>query len=106
MEQKVVHPSLQKALEQFKQLDEKISHYSRILGLVDWDQKVMAPTKGRYIFAKATGTLRTEIFQLSVSQEMGHLLETLTIEEHHSKLDEETRAKVREYKEYYQKSQA
>jgi carboxypeptidase Taq len=107
MEQKVVQPSiLQKTLEEFNQLDEKISHYSSILGLVDWDQKVMAPKKGRYVFAKATGTLRTEIFRLSVSQEMGQLLETLTVKEHHSLLDQVTRAKVREYNEYYQRSQA
>src|SRR3954467_9795851 len=107
MEQKVVQPSiLQKTLEEFNQLDEKISHYSSILGLVDWDQKVMAPKKGRYVFAKATGTLRTEIFRLSVSKEMGQLLETFTVKEHHSQLDQVTRAKVREYNEYYQRSQA
>ncbi|MEH7415242.1 carboxypeptidase M32 [Neobacillus drentensis] len=107
MEQKMVSPSLlQKALGEFIQLDEKITHYSSILGLVDWDQKVMAPKKGRNIFSKATGTLRTEIFQLSVSQEMGQLLEALTLENHYLQLDQVTRAKVREYKEYYQKSKA
>jgi carboxypeptidase Taq len=107
MEQNTVQPSaLKKALEQFKQLDEKITHYSSILGLADWDQKVMAPKKGRNVFAKATGTLRTEIFQLSVSSEMAQLLETLTEKEHRSQLDQVTRAKVREYYDYYQKSQA
>ncbi|MBT2658227.1 carboxypeptidase M32 [Bacillus sp. ISL-18] len=107
MEQNMVQPSsLKKALEQFNQLDEKITHYSSILGLVDWDQKVMAPKKGRSVFAKATGTLRTEIFQLSVSPEMGQLLETLTLKENRSQLDQVTKAKVREYHNYYQKSQA
>ncbi|PLS07239.1 carboxypeptidase M32 [Neobacillus cucumis] len=107
MEQKVVHQTaLQKVLEQFNYLDEKITHYSSILGLADWDLKVMAPKKGRSVFAKATGTLRTEIFQLSVSKEMGDLLETLSTDELHSQLDEVTKAKVREYKEYYQKSKA
>src|SRR3954453_12733157 len=98
MEQKVVQPSiLQKTLEEFNQLDEKITHYSSILGLVDWDQKVMAPKKGRYVFAKATGTLRTEVFKLSVSEEMGALLETLTSKDNEKHLDEITKAKVREY---------
>ncbi|MEH7094261.1 carboxypeptidase M32 [Neobacillus vireti] len=107
MEQNMVQPSsLKKALEQFKLLDEKITHFSSILGLVDWDQKVMAPKKGRNVFAKATGTLRTEIFQLSVSPEMGQLLETLISRENRSQLDQVTRAKVREYNDYYQKSQA
>ena len=106
MEQKVADPALQKALEQFNLLDEKITHFSSIIGLADWDQKVMAPKKGRNIFAKASGTLRTEVFKLSVSQEMGDLLETLTSAENREKLDEITKARVREYKEYYQKSKS
>ncbi|MEH7073226.1 carboxypeptidase M32 [Neobacillus drentensis] len=106
MEQKVTDPVIQKILVQFKALDEKITHYSSIIGLVDWDQKVMAPKKGRSIFAKATGTLRTEIFKLSVSQEMGDLLAELTLPENFETLDDVTKAKVREYREYYQKSKS
>lgn len=106
MEQKVIDPVVQKALVQFKSLDEKISHFSSIIGLADWDQKVMAPKKGRSIFAKATGTLRTEIFKLSVSQEMGDLLAELTLPENYELLDAVTLAKVREYKDYYQKSKS
>ncbi|WHY79652.1 carboxypeptidase M32 [Neobacillus sp. WH10] len=106
MEQKVANLTLQKALEQFKLLDEKITHFSSIIGLADWDQKVMAPKKGRNVFAKATGTLRTEVFKLSVSKEMGDLLEKLTSAENGEKLDEVTKARVREYKEYYQKSKS
>ncbi len=107
MEKKLVESTtLKKALEQFNLLDEKITHYSSILGLVDWDQKVMAPKKGRNVFAKATGTLRTDVFKLSVSQEMGELLAILTSSENGEQLDKMTRAKVREYKEYYQKSKS
>ncbi|WP_066064768.1 carboxypeptidase M32 [Neobacillus soli] len=106
MEQEVLDPTLQKALEQFKALDEKITHFSSIIGLADWDQKVMAPKKGRHVFAKATGTLRTEVFKLSVSKEMGDLLETLSSSENAKALDMTTKAKVREYKEYYQKSKS
>ncbi|CAH2712993.1 Carboxypeptidase 1 [Neobacillus rhizosphaerae] len=106
MNQKVIDATVQKALEQFKAIDEKITHYSSIIGLVDWDQKVMAPKKGRSVFAKATGTLRTEVFKLSVSQEMGNLLETLSSQENFKILDGVTKAKVREYKEYYQKSKS
>ncbi len=106
MEQKVIDPVVLKALGQFKALDEKITHFSSIIGLADWDQKVMAPKKGRGTFAKATGTLRTEIFKLSVSEEMGELLGELTLPDNLALLDEVTRAKVREYKEYYQKSKS
>lgn len=106
VEQKVIDPVVQKALKQFKALDEKITHFSSIIGLADWDQKVMAPKKGRNTFAKATGTLRTEIFKLSVSQEMGDLLSELTLPENLDLLDEVTRAKVREYNQYYEKSKS
>lgn len=106
MEQKVFDPTVQKALEQFKRLDEKITHYSSVIGLVDWDQKVMAPKKGRRVFAKATGTIRTEVFKLSVSTEMGDLLAVLTSPENFVSLNGVTKAKVREYKAYYQKSKS
>lgn len=106
MEQKVVDQSLQKTLEEFSALDEKITHFSSIIGLADWDQKVMAPKKGRAIFAKATGTLRTEIFKLMVSNEMGELLETLSKPEHLIELAPYAKAKIREYKDYYQKSKS
>jgi len=84
----------------------KITHFSSIIGLADWDQKVMAPKKGRNVFAKAAGTIRTEVFKLSVSKEMGDLLETLTSSVNNVQLDEMTKAKVREYREYYKKSKS
>ncbi|SFA87383.1 MULTISPECIES: carboxypeptidase M32 [unclassified Bacillus (in: firmicutes)] len=98
--------SLQKALEQFKALDEKISHFGSIGGLLDWDQKVMAPKKGRAAFAKAMGTLRTEEFKLMVSEEMGQLLAELGTEEALSTLDDVTKAQIRERKEFYDKSKS
>ncbi|HEY2422246.1 MAG TPA: carboxypeptidase M32, partial [Neobacillus sp.] len=106
MEQKVMNGTLEQALMQFKTLDEKISHFSSIAGLIEWDQKVMAPKKGRYVFAKAAGTLRTEIFKLSVSPEMGEILETLSSPVNSETLDDLTKAKAREYREYYQKSKS
>ncbi|AZU61785.1 carboxypeptidase M32 [Neobacillus mesonae] len=99
-------PPLQEALEKFRVLDEKITHYSSLIGLADWDQKVMAPKKGRNVFAKAAGSLKTEVFKLSVSEEMGSLLETLSEQENESVLDVVTKAKVREYKTFYQKSKS
>lgn len=92
----------QKAIQDFKALDEKITHFQSISGLADWDQKVMAPKKGRAQFAKAIGTLRTEAFKLSVSDEMGRLLEALHPES--AELDEMTAAQVRERKEEYDRS--
>ncbi|NRD79294.1 carboxypeptidase M32 [Bacillus sp. BRMEA1] len=98
------NPSLQKAMDEFTALDEKITHFTSIIGLTDWDQKVMAPKKGRSVFAKATGTLRTEVFKLMVSEEMGDLLDKLSSVEASAVLSDVTKAKIREYKKYYQKS--
>jgi carboxypeptidase Taq len=104
--EKVVDQTLHAALEKFNALDQKITHFSSIIGLTDWDSKVMAPKKGRNVFAKATGTLRTEVFKLQVSEEMGDLLAVLTSAENSEVLDQVTKAKVREYNEFYQKSKS
>ncbi|MNM54260.1 putative metalloprotease YpwA [compost metagenome] len=73
-------------------------------GLLEWDQKVTAPKKGRGIFAKAIGTFRTEEFKLSISQEMGELLHTLSADNVYEQLDEITEAQIRERSEEYNRS--
>lgn len=91
-------------VKQFKALDEKISHLSSIAGLLSWDQKVIAPQKGRPLFAKAFGTLQTEIFKLTVSKEMGDLLNSLS--EIEGELDQKTNAQFRERKHAYNKAKS
>lgn len=93
-------------VKQFKEMDQKLAHFSDILSQISWDSKTMAPKKGRPLFAKAIGTLSTETFKLSVSKEMGELLEALTSEEVYSQLDEVTKACVRERKSDYDKSKS
>lgn len=93
-----------KHVEQFIQLDEKISLFSNISSLVGWDAKVKAPKKGRNISAKAIGALSTEIFKLSVSKEMGESLEALSQDSVLETLDEVTQARVRERKRFYDRS--
>jgi carboxypeptidase Taq len=90
-------------LEQFKELDEKITHLATVSALVGWDQKVMAPKKGRMLFSKASSTLDTEIFKLMISKEMGDLLEELSSPNSHSQFDDVTIARIRERKLYYDK---
>ncbi|MEH7886434.1 carboxypeptidase M32 [Bacillus sp. JJ1609] len=104
MEQKVMNQTIVSALDKFRELDEKISHFNSISGLLSWDQKVIAPKKGRSIFAKASGTLRTEAFKLTVSDEMGELLSTLSTPEAEAYLDDVAKAQVRERKEFYNRS--
>jgi carboxypeptidase Taq len=106
MKQKVLNPTILSALEKFMDLDEKISHFNSILGLLSWDQKVIAPKKGRPIFAKASGTLRTEAFKLTVSEEMGELLSILSSPKAGEYLDETAKAKVRERLKFYNRSKS
>lgn len=90
-------------VEQFKQLDEKITHLSNVSGLLDWDQKVMAPKKGRLFFSKSVGALETEIFKLKVSQEMKELLDEVSKPEILDTLDKNTKAIIRIRKDYFEK---
>ncbi|WP_281274459.1 carboxypeptidase M32 [Mesobacillus subterraneus] len=106
MEQKVMNETIMNALEKFTELDERISHFNSILGLLSWDQKVVAPKKGRSIFAEANGTLRTETFKLTVSEEMGELLQALTSDEAEEHLDEVSKARVRERLNAYNRSKS
>ncbi len=95
---------VQSALETFNLLDEKLCHYSDVLGLLGWDSKTVAPKKGRKFFSKAIGTLSTESFKLSISEEMGNCLQVLTEEGVYEQLDDVTKACIRERKNQYEKS--
>ncbi|WP_199613583.1 carboxypeptidase M32 [Paenibacillus alkalitolerans] len=90
-------------VKQFKELDEKMTHYSDMLSLAGWDQQVKAPAKGKAYFAKARGTLSTELFKLATSEQMGGLLAVLTAPEAQQQLDAPTKAAVRERKRAYDK---
>ncbi|WP_223069425.1 carboxypeptidase M32 [Paenibacillus caui] len=105
MEKNILDQNVQTALDQFKALDAKIVHFASVSGLLEWDQKVMAPKKGRAIFAKAIGTIRTEAFKCKVSDEMKQLLHTLSATDVYDKLDDISRAQVRERKAEYERSQ-
>jgi carboxypeptidase Taq len=104
--QQVINAELQEKVDQFKKLDEKITHLNSVLALADWDQKVMAPKKGRSLFANSIGTLSTEIFKLSISKEMGQLLDVLTDDKLYTQLDDVTKATVRERNNFYKQSKS
>jgi carboxypeptidase Taq len=92
---------VQQVLDQFKQLDQKICHYADILALLAWDLNTGAPRKGRPIFSKAKGTLSSDLFALTVSDEMGHCLEVLARDDVFEHLDEATKACIRIRKREY-----
>ncbi|WP_449536504.1 carboxypeptidase M32 [Ferdinandcohnia sp. Marseille-Q9671] len=101
-----LNTTLQEKVNQFKELDQKITHLNSVLALAEWDQKVMAPKKGRSLFANSIGTLSTEIFKLSISKEMGELLDVLRAEDVYTQLDDVTKAIVRERNSFYQQSKS
>jgi carboxypeptidase Taq len=104
MTQKVLQNNKNATIQQFKNIDKNISHLSSIAGLLAWDQKVMAPPKGRSLFSKAFGYLQTEIFKQSVSPELGDLLDSLSKKE--VELDITTKAQVRERKKFFNKAKS
>lgn len=98
-----LNEQLQKVVNQFKEIDQRIAHYHEVLNVVSWDLQTGAPKKGRGFRSNALGTLSTDVFQLSMSEEMGHCLETLLAPEAYEQLDEVTQASVREHKRLYEK---
>lgn len=90
-------------VEEFKQLDQRIRHYTDISALLDWDANVNAPKKGVPIFSKAKGTLSEHIFNLSTSDEMGRYLDVLTSSAAEEHVDSVTRACVKARKREYDK---
>lgn len=106
MGQQISQHKIRETVESFRKLDEKITHYTNILGLLGWDARTGAPKKGRSIFAKAKGTLSTEVFQMSISPEMGEYLNFLSEPEVTNQLNEVTEACIRVRKHAYEKSKS
>jgi carboxypeptidase Taq len=102
----ITNETVAKTIEKFQKLDEKICDYTSILGLVNWDSRTGAPKKGKTLFAKSKGTLSTEVFNLSISKEMGEYLELLSKPEVYEGLDEVTKSCVRVRKQTYDKSKS
>src|SRR5690606_34224332 len=55
----------------------KMSAYSEALNIMYWDMRTGAPKKGIAARSEAVGTLSSELFKMSVSEEMGAYLDEL-----------------------------
>lgn len=93
-----------KALEQFKSINTKINQYGEALGVLYWDLRTGAPRKGMDTRSEVIGTLSSEMFKLSTSEELGQLLAQLEQEPMHSTLTEIDKRLVRETREEYDRS--
>lgn len=61
----------------FLALLKKMSAYSEALNIMYWDMRTGAPKKGIATRSEAVGTLSSELFKMSVSEEMGGYLDEL-----------------------------
>ncbi len=91
----------EQALNKFKELEQKIAHFHSILALVQWDMETGAPKQGIPYMSGAIGTLSTEVFRITTSNEMSECLYTLMKEEG---WDLQTKASLREAKRAYEQS--
>ncbi len=88
--------SLEQILQQFNAIDQRISHYKEVIALVYWDLQTTAPKKGKPFRSEAYGTLSSDMFHITLSDELKQTLEKLSEPEIYSQLDPVTQGKVRE----------
>lgn len=91
-------------LDGFKQLVRKMNHYNEAVGLMYWDLRTGAPRKGVEQRSEVIGELSTEVFRMSVSDEMGRYLDFFTQQHNLDQLDEVSRKMVLECKKDYDRS--
>ena len=78
----------QKLLTRYTEILSKIQHYKEMAGLAHWDMATYAPKEGKAIRSEALGTLSTEAFKMSVSDELQSVLTELSKEDIFDKLPE------------------
>lgn len=95
---------LEEKLSAFRALIQKIKSYEEALGVMYWDLRTGAPRKGVDGRAEVIGVLSTEMFRLTVSDEMNAYLNEFTLPEVYAQLDDINRKIVKECKKEYDRS--
>lgn len=95
---------MEKTLHAFRELIGKIKAYEEAVSVLYWDMRTGAPRKGIQGRSAVVGMLSAEMFQLSVSEEMGRYLEELGAAGTLEKLDETNRRLVEETGKDYERS--
>ncbi|MDF2961432.1 MAG: peptidase [Paenibacillus sp.] len=91
-------------LTQFKDYLKKMKGYEEAVGLMYWDMRTGAPKKGIATRSEAVGVLSGELFKMSVSDEMGEMLDYFSDKDYYSKLDRTDQRIVTECKKEYDRS--
>ena len=99
--------------EKFLALLKKMSAYAEAISIMYWDMRTGAPKKGIPARSEAVGTLSSELFKMSISDEMEALLEELsdkkesldpillkTLEETQKQFDLSKKIPAEEYREF------
>ncbi|OIJ12821.1 carboxypeptidase M32 [Anaerobacillus arseniciselenatis] len=90
--------------ESFINFVKKMESYNEAISLMFWDLRTGAPKKGVEQRSETIGMLSSEVFNMSVSNEMGQYLDALSAPEAKSELSEITKKLVEESKKEYDKN--
>ncbi|WP_413380765.1 carboxypeptidase M32 [Alkalihalobacillus sp. 1P02AB] len=89
---------------EFRNYLKKMNSYRQALGLLGWDSRTGAPKKGMIHRSEVIGTLSSELFQMSTSNEMANFLKELQQPEIFEGLSEVTQKSVEEMQKSYDKN--
>jgi carboxypeptidase Taq len=95
---------LQQRVSEFRLLVKKIKSYEEALGVMYWDLRTGAPKKGVAARSEVIGMMSTEMFKLSVSDEMGAFVNELSEPDLFARLDDVNQKIVIECKKEYERS--
>ncbi|MDF2923334.1 MAG: carboxypeptidase [Paenibacillaceae bacterium] len=95
---------LESKLNGYRNLVKKIKGYEEAVGLIYWDMRTGLPKKGVESRSETVGILSTEMFKLSVSDEMGGYLDFLEQEENRGQLDALSLKMLQESRKEYDRS--
>jgi carboxypeptidase Taq len=95
---------VQEKLTAFRELVKKIKSYEEAVGLIYWDMRTGLPKKGVESRSDVVGVLSTEMFKMSISDEMGDFLLYLSDPEHWEQVDALNRKIITECQKEYDRS--
>ncbi|WP_166241591.1 carboxypeptidase M32 [Paenibacillus turpanensis] len=92
------------SLQSFKELIQKIKSYEEAVSVMYWDLRTGAPKKSVPVRSETIGLLSTEMFKMSVSDDMGRYLEELMAPGVFSSLTHNDQRMLEEAKKDYDRS--
>lgn len=96
--------NIKKVEQSFISFVKKMSSYNEAISLMFWDLRTGAPKKGVEQRSETIGTLSSDVFNMSISAEMGEYLQVLSAPKVQEQLSEITKKLVEESKREYDKN--